>query len=1199
MSLEYSAQRLAALADERITLTAEQAAIIGSPLDSGLVVAGAGAGKTLVMALRVAYLVANRLVRPESVLGLTFTRKAAGELSERVRDVLDKVRSELPAKARREDSWLGEDALSPVVSTYDAYASDLVRSYGLLVGADPDASILSQAQRWQLASEVVESAADFPDVDVSAGRLVKLLLAVADQTTDNQVAPDLLVGYLDWVANDLGSKAPAVNPDTGRLKKAKPQGITEVIRTLRTRQAAATLIDRYRLRKLESGVMDFVDRADWARRLARLEPVATAERARFQAVVLDEFQDTSTSQIDLLSALFSRTPVMAVGDPNQSIYGWRGASAAALTVFDARFGERAAAVAAPEPSYLTVARRNDLAILAVANTISEPLRHDLTAPVPELKARSDAGEGRVDSVYCASRAEEVQAVVAYLKEHWEPWLGAQEPREAAILVRTRRELPSLVAALQAAGLDYQVIGRGGLLQEPEVQDVVSALTASQDLGRGDAFMRLAASPRFALGIADLDRLASLVHSQSTASSAGATEPAGPHPHATATEPPGPQLSGSDERQSVLDVLEDIVMEASPDAKLERLGGISAVGLARLRRIGRILRRLRRAAAYLSLPELVLEAEKALGLDVDLMSGSNPAGRAQIDQLVGQAHDYSRGQDQVSLTGFLGWLEAEDEAGGGLDLADVPTPSGAVQLLTIHGAKGLEWDVVCVTGLVEEGFPKVSMVGEETEREPSALGWLSDATTGGASGGLPWPLRRDRQALPHFEHAGGGYGEELAALIRDLPDRPPAPTGGTEDVLQLAHNFGDFKRRAGLHHLAEERRLAYVAVTRAKSHLLLSGSWTKPAAKGSKPPSLFLEELAEVGLVDRSGWADGPATVGTEAGSDAATCNDTAASGDAAEARGTAAAWDGAEGRDGAAGRAPGTDEDQATQPTGEGSGQFPLWPAPHPAGGREGALEAAARAVATAQAQLGPISPSEGIALFESMGSDLADRAALLIREREQEQAVRTVAPPAQTSATALIALAEQGPEAVRALRRPVPVEPSRGAALGEEFHRRAALELASLDGSSPRQEMLDADLLAARHIDSATEAQLESLMRRFRQSRWMNLADSSVTVESELETELIGRAVVARIDAVIRDRQGRLTVVDWKTGRSSHGHAHQLHGEQVKLYQAVLAQQEGLPPDRIGGYVHYVMENLSVPVVCPPQYLDQLVARLASASHA
>ncbi|MDR2348182.1 MAG: UvrD-helicase domain-containing protein, partial [Bifidobacteriaceae bacterium] len=205
MSPRYQPQELADLLNQAaglepaIKLTAEQAEVIGSPVGSALVVAGAGSGKTLVMALRVVYLVANGLARQEEILGLTFTRKAAAELSQRIRRLLSLLPQAAPRAA--EAGW-------PTVSTYNAYAAGIVRNWGLQLGVDPDARVMSEAQRWSLAHQLVEAWDDDPDPRPSAGALTARLLAVADQCSDNEVSGERLASSLNEMVSALLTRHP-------------------------------------------------------------------------------------------------------------------------------------------------------------------------------------------------------------------------------------------------------------------------------------------------------------------------------------------------------------------------------------------------------------------------------------------------------------------------------------------------------------------------------------------------------------------------------------------------------------------------------------------------------------------------------------------------------------------------------------------------------------------------------------------------------------------------------------------------------------------------------------------------------------------------------------------------------------------------------------------------------------------------------
>jgi DNA helicase-2/ATP-dependent DNA helicase PcrA len=1127
VNARYQPQELADLLNARrpdqprIKLTGEQAEVIGSPLESSLVVAGAGSGKTLVMALRVVYLVANGLVQPEQILGLTFSRKAAGEMSERIRSVLAALPAELAG---------GKDGGQPVVSTYHAYAAGIVRSWGLQIGVDPRARILTDASKWEIAHQVVEAWDQDPPDRPSAGELTKTLVALAGQCSDNRITGGQFTQRVLGIIDEIRSKPEGRSPRTHRNITSLPP-----LAFLEKESMAGSLIAAYEARKREIGAMEFSDQVAFAGQVVAVEgsSAAAAERAAFRAVLLDEFQDTSVLQIDFLSSLFRDAPVMAVGDPNQAIYGWRGASAGALPAFLRGFPGPSKR---PRVMSLSVARRNDKSILAAANRISQPLRARLASTLgkalgdgsefslPELLPREGTGEGRVEACYFETDREEAAAVADYLRGELcgVPGTG----NTAAVLVRKRDQVPALARALEAAGVPYQLATGASLLDVPEVRDLVSALRASQDLTRGDSFMRLASSPRFALGAADLDALAKLA-----------------------------RRSGSvDSPLTSLDALDEL---SRRDARSG--AGLSGAGADRLRLLGRALRRIRRASAYLGLAELVLAAERELNLDLDLMAKAGAAGRANIDRLVSEAQAYASGVTGGGLEGFLDWLEAEEDQGQGLTVGVAEARAGEAQILTVHGAKGLEWDVVVVPGMSEG---TITSVAPNKAGERLALGWLSAPKGGG--GELPWPLRLDRADLPVFRY------EEAA------------------NRGELKVNLDDFREDAADHSLAEDRRLVYVALTRAKSRLLLTGAWQVREGKRLRPPSVFLDELAgRVGdgkpLVSDTGWAPDPAGGESAAGVEGGAAPD----GIGQDGAGTDSAGP------------PGAGTDSAGQSVDSQEPEVPVWPLPNPLGERADMLRAAADAVAEAGRELGlgdggKLDLARALELLRGIGGDLAFDAALLLEEPERPDRLPSVALPPRASATALIALAQDRAREARNLRRPIPRPPSRGATIGEQFHAQAALELAHRAGAVGRQGLLEEVDLAVNPPDAELEAEVQDLMAAWRKSRWLTGDYRVQAVEAPVELEFLGHAAAARIDAVFVDRSGGLHVVDWKTDRSLKGAARPEHESQVRFYQAALGRRLGVDPSGIKGYVHYVRENLAVPVEYEAGFLARLEAAVA-----
>ena len=367
--------------------SAEQARVVAAPADRPLVVvAGAGSGKTETMAARVAWLVANRIVEPEAILGLTFTRKAASELGER-------VRLRLGALARHPDTPADlRDRLaiaSPTVSTYHGYAAALVAEHGLRIGIEPGAGVLGPAMCWGQAATVVSAyTGDMDDVPLTLLTPVEDVLALAAELGEHDISPAELRA---WTAG-LEARI-AGYPDAPR-KRGPYKDVGDMLARQRARVALLPLVEAFEARKRAMGSIDYADQVAHAARIATAAPeVGRRERARWKVVLLDEYQDTSVGQLRMLEALFGREtghPVLAVGDPRQSIYGWRGASAGTIERYARTFpgspGRRA------ERLTLATSWRNDAAVLAVANAVSAMLPQP-SAPLPDLTEAPTAGRG--------------------------------------------------------------------------------------------------------------------------------------------------------------------------------------------------------------------------------------------------------------------------------------------------------------------------------------------------------------------------------------------------------------------------------------------------------------------------------------------------------------------------------------------------------------------------------------------------------------------------------------------------------------------------------------------------------------------------------------------------------------------------------------------------------------------------------------
>jgi len=786
-----SAAQLAAIIDAKKVPTDQQLAVIGAGLEPQLVVAGAGSGKTETLSMRMAYVIDNAHrwwadpITPDQILCLTFTRKAAQEIAERAAARLNAVFGVDPQR------------LAPSVSTYNAYAGALVAEHGLRIGVDPDATILTNAALWQLSSSLVESWTGELDSSGAVSTVVSAIPELAAAMNDHAVTPERLRAWVDQELEYLHS-LPKKQGD--RAPGTMTQALAGELPRLTTLRHLAALVEEFAERKRRAGAIDFSDQVSLASRLALLPDVQASERARYKLVLLDEFQDTSAGQLELFARIFGVDhPVMAVGDPHQAIYGFRGASAASLKGFVDAFGGPDRVV----QRSLNISWRNSERILAAANTASAPLRAEAAVHVeplalPQVRPGMQANPGTVDSQRCVDLESEAREAVSWLVARRATAQRAGAEGTAAILCRARSQFTPMVAALREAGVPYEVVGLGGLLDTPAIVELVALLEAAHDPSRGDSLMRLLTGGRVALGPRDLLALKDWAD----------------------------HLAGPRDSREVEASIIDALTTLPPAAWVSRSGRrLTAAARERLLDLARAVQTVREHT-YLPLSELIALAERTWGLDIEVDADGTDRGRGRaIDAFQGAARSFAAGAPLVTLGAFLAWLTAAKDKESGLEMPVREPRKDAVQVLTIHGAKGLEWDVVVAPGLNDGQFPKVTCPRGDDDPYRDA-GWLT------GTGVLPWPLRRDAADLPEW------------ALHR------------ARDHAGLSKSMTDFRAAAGHHRVAEERRLFYVAVTRARWHLLLSGTWFA-TGKTKLKPSLYVQELVDAGLLDTSGWDPEP------------------------------------------------------------------------------------------------------------------------------------------------------------------------------------------------------------------------------------------------------------------------------------------------------------------------------------------------------
>lgn len=767
-----------------VEFTDAQLAIATHELAPQLVVAGAGSGKTTVMAARVVHAVAYQGIAPGRVLGLTFTNKAAGELATRVRKSLAKLPSTVDP---------GDEL--PTVTTYHAYAAGIVRDHALRIGREPYAALLSEASAWQLAMRVVRRArGPFRHLPWTPASVAAKMLALSGEIAEHLADPDEVRAVDAAIASRI---------DMTRARKA----VRDLVEVGQARDELLRLVEDYRRAKEQLDLIDYGDQVALAAQIARTAPaVGALERSRASLVVLDEYQDTGVAQRVLLATLFGDGhPVTAVGDPHQAIYGWRGASVGNLLRFGTHFPRADGRDATPQP--LMTSFRCGGRILGAANRVVDGLGEgfgDSRRPklaVPRLSARPSADEAG-DVVLARLDTDEAEA--RWLARQLATELDKGTPAgEMAVLARRRTDFARLHRALIDHDVPVEVVGLGGLLEMPEVADVVAVLSLLVDPTANAAAIRVLTGPRWRIGVRDLAALGRRAARLATWSGEEPGHAAGGSGVAAALR----QVTDAADPVDVASLLDAIDSPGPPEA-------YSEAARERLTALRDELHLLRGLVGQ-PLVELVTEVVHTIGLDVEIEAEVERvavARAANLAAFVDHAARFTGLDGESDLPAFLAFLAAAADADDGLDVGAVSS-ADTVKLMTVHKAKGLEWDVVAVPGLVSDVFP--AMRG----RTP----WTKGAHV------LPFPVRGDCDDLP-----------VLDALEADALDRLHA---------QCRADDRD-----------EERRLAYVAFTRPRRVLLASGYCWSGTRVGVCAPSPYLAELRELvdagtAIVDE--WCDDP------------------------------------------------------------------------------------------------------------------------------------------------------------------------------------------------------------------------------------------------------------------------------------------------------------------------------------------------------
>ncbi|MEV0173383.1 ATP-dependent DNA helicase [Streptomyces sp. NPDC050803] len=1133
-----------------IPFTPEQTDCITAPPAPQVIVAGAGSGKTTVMAARVVWLVGTGQVAPEQVLGLTFTNKAAGELAERVRKALIKAGVTDP-DVIDPDNPPGE----PVISTYHAFAGRLLTDHGLRIGLEPTARLLADATRYQLAARVLrEAPGPYPALTRTFADLVSDLLALDAELAEHLVRPEALRAYDAQLLLTLQG-AKLTNAD-----------LRKVPETAAARRELADLVVRYRAAKRDRDLLDFGDQIALSAQLARIPEVGRVLRDEFRVVLLDEYQDTSVAQRILLAGLFgggTGHPVTAVGDPCQAIYGWRGASVANLDDFPEHFAHADGSPATRQA--LSENRRSGGRLLDLANGLAEPLRA-MHAGVEALRPAPGAEhDGTVRCALLRTHAEEIDWVadsIAHLVN------TGKAPGEIAVLCRTATDFAEIQGALVARDIPVEVVGLSGLLHLPEIADLVAVCEVLQDPGANASLVRVLTGPRWRIGPRDLallGRRARLLVSHARVD--GDDDPDRRLAEAVEGVDPAEVISLADALDTFLETPLD---GAGDDDGLP----FSSDARVRFARLAAELRDLRRSLSD-PLMDVLHRVLAVTGLEVELSASPHALAarrRETLSNFLDVAASFAAGDGEATLLAFLGFLRTAAQYEKGLDNA-LPGGENTVKVLTAHKSKGLEWDVVAVPGLVTGTFP--SSQGREK--------WTSQGKV------LPHELRGDTDTLPdvaawdsrglkafheamkdhqHTEELRLGYvtfTRPRSLLLGSghwwgpSQKKPRGPSG----FLQALHDHcaaghGEIEAWADEPAEDEENPALHAATVDQVWPLPLDDAALTRRRAAAETVLAHLEGLAshedghpaathDPDRYDDPDWPPPPDD--DEARHDAPDEDpfaddvplddpfDHPFEDDRADDQADWDSWT--------------TDRPtvphQAAPPEPDAPRAHPSEPEPQP--------ELTRRPSTSHHTRLTP----EEARTIASWDRDLDALTGELLRARA---GVTDVPLPASLTASQLMRLADDPDGLAQELARPMPRPPQPAARQGTRFH--AWVEARFEELTLP---MLEPEELPGSEAEIADERDLEALKDAFERTTYAQR--TPYRVEAPFQLAIAGRVVRGRIDAVYKEGDGETAtyeIVDWKTSRTRSADPLQL-----AVYRLAWAEQQNVPLESVTAAFLYV----------------------------
>lgn len=651
-------------------LNAEQREAVVHGKGPLLIVAGAGTGKTTVITQRIAYLIEKGLAKPEEILAVTFTEKAAGEMEERV------------------DGLLPYGYVNLWVLTFHSFCERVLRDYALDIGLPADFKVLDQTSGWLLMRQNLDKfKLNYYKPLGNPTKFIQALISHFSHCKDQEVYPEEYLEHADSIKtrDDL--------PESQEAER-----IREV----------ADAYHVYQKILLDNGYLDFGDLINYCLKLFKKRPlILNKYREKFKYILVDEFQDTNWSQYELIKMLAApKNNLTVCADDDQAIYRWRGASFSNILHFKKDFSDA-------KQVYLVQNYRSAQNILDLSYKFikaNDPNRLEYENKISKKLVSSSKEEGVIEHISAKSLDEEVNKTVKKILELLKRDKDSSY-NDIAILVRANSAANSFIKALERAGLPYQFLASRGLYSKPVILDVISYLKLLDNYHESPAVYRILNLPFLGIPYEDIVKITQYSHKKT---------------------------------KSLYEALEELSL----------ITGISKKAQEKISFILSLIRKHTALSRTKIVSEVFLSFLSDSGYLKYLASKDDKEQMDILNQFYKRIKTFEEAALEPSLKNFMEEISFEIESGeeGKLEFDPEQGPE-MIKVMTIHGAKGLEFKYVFLVNMVDKRFPTIE--------------------------------RKDLIELP----------EEL---IKDIK-----PTG---DV-----------------HLQEERRICYVAMTRAKKELYFTSA----------------------------------------------------------------------------------------------------------------------------------------------------------------------------------------------------------------------------------------------------------------------------------------------------------------------------------------------------------------------------------------